>query len=307
MIALRPILIESRPVHSLYDAMQALLVKAGKLKDHSDESVHAARKQMKRIRAALRLLRAALGDVSYRAANKEVRDAARPLTAVRDAAALLASLQRLRQSGDGRTLEAYAEQTRRLLCDELAIHRRKLTRKILHSIALRLNRISVRLASVPAKAPELASIRRGMRKIYKQGRVAFDEARRRQATETLHEWRKQAKYLADQISLVRTLFRADLKKTRRRSKKVGALLGEDHDLALLEAKLQEFHDRESHPTDAGLQATLKQRIHRRREELQARCFELGKRLYRRSPARIEAALAKSVAANSALLRKRAAL
>jgi CHAD domain-containing protein len=295
----RPILIESAPVHSLYDATRTMLAKAAELKDRGDDSVHSARQRMKRIRAALRLLRAALGDGSYRAANKEVRDASRPLTAVRDAAALLATLQGLRRSGDGEMLESYVEQAGRLLSEELTARRRKLTSQVLHLSAAGLNRISERLSSVPAKEPEIASARSGMRRVYKQGRAAYADARRRRATETLHEWRKQAKYLASQASLVRTLFGADLKKIRRPSQKVGTLLGEDHDLVLLEAKLQELHDRGSLPADAGAQAILKQRIHRRREKLQAKSFDVGKRLYRRSPAKIEAALAKSIANNSA--------
>ena len=54
-----------------------------------DVSVHEARKQLKRARATLRLLRDGIGDTAYRRANQQLRDAARPLSGVRDAKVML--------------------------------------------------------------------------------------------------------------------------------------------------------------------------------------------------------------------------
>ena len=48
-------------------------------------AVHEVRKSLKKIRAALRLVRPVIGDKSYRRENTCFRDAARPLTEVRDA------------------------------------------------------------------------------------------------------------------------------------------------------------------------------------------------------------------------------
>src|SRR4030095_5558012 len=54
-----------------------------------DASVHEARKQLKRARATLRLLRGGIRAASYRRANRRLRDAGRPLSDVRDARVLL--------------------------------------------------------------------------------------------------------------------------------------------------------------------------------------------------------------------------
>src|SRR6266550_536207 len=51
----------------------------------TDEGIHDARKRLKRARAALRLIREALGDREYRI----LRDAARPLSEIRDAKILI--------------------------------------------------------------------------------------------------------------------------------------------------------------------------------------------------------------------------
>ena len=63
--------------------------------DVSDRDVHAIRKALKRVRAALRLLRPSLGSAAYRRENAVVRDVARPLTRMRDAAILPQTLRRL--------------------------------------------------------------------------------------------------------------------------------------------------------------------------------------------------------------------
>lgn len=61
----------------------------------SDEVVHDARKELKRARATLRLLRGAIGDRAYRRENEALRDAARPLGVIRDSKVLLDTLNGL--------------------------------------------------------------------------------------------------------------------------------------------------------------------------------------------------------------------
>ncbi len=58
----------------------------------SGTHIHDARKAIKRSRATLRLVRDALPDRTYRLANETLRDAARPLSGVRDGRALIDSL-----------------------------------------------------------------------------------------------------------------------------------------------------------------------------------------------------------------------
>jgi CHAD domain-containing protein len=55
------------------------------------DSVHSARKHLKRARAVLRLLRTNLGSDIYHAENACLRDAAQPLANVRDAQVLVHS------------------------------------------------------------------------------------------------------------------------------------------------------------------------------------------------------------------------
>jgi len=58
------------------------------------ESVHRMRKELKRARAGLRLLRDAVGKTAYAHENARLRDAARPLAPLRDADVLAATFGR---------------------------------------------------------------------------------------------------------------------------------------------------------------------------------------------------------------------
>ena len=49
-------------------------------KKSDDDSIHEARKELKKARATLRLLRDALGKKAYKRENTALRDAARPLS-----------------------------------------------------------------------------------------------------------------------------------------------------------------------------------------------------------------------------------
>ena len=62
-----------------------------------DAAVHEARKCCKKLRALLRLVRPAISARTYRGENTAFRDAARPLTAVRDAKVLIETLDKLGQ------------------------------------------------------------------------------------------------------------------------------------------------------------------------------------------------------------------
>src|ERR1700743_4007040 len=61
----------------------------------TDHAVHAARKELKKARATLRLVRDALGHSTFKKENAALRDAARPLGEVRDVQILRGALKSL--------------------------------------------------------------------------------------------------------------------------------------------------------------------------------------------------------------------
>src|SRR5262249_21269392 len=73
----------------------ALEVLTGSHNGSRDEAVHEARKSFKKVCAVLRLVRPVIGEAVFRAENACFRDAARPLTEVRDAKILVETLDGL--------------------------------------------------------------------------------------------------------------------------------------------------------------------------------------------------------------------
>ncbi|HEY6456662.1 MAG TPA: CHAD domain-containing protein [Steroidobacteraceae bacterium] len=258
---------------SLHAVALALLDRAiQSLRHGTDEAaVHTARKTCKRVRAALRLLRDGLGEREYRLDNRRVRDSARPLTAVRDAAMLRRTLG---------TLSKHSHSLARHL--EADYHRawQALDHRGARNSIARLRAIRARLVKLSRVDSEAASAITGAKGVYKAGRKALGKARSRDDL-ALHEWRKQAKYLLNQLELLRMVFNARFKKLRRRAGRLAEALGDDHDLSVLAGKL---------PAREGQRGSLRKQIKKRRRKLQARAFRYGKRLYRRSAKHIEATL-----------------
>jgi CHAD domain-containing protein len=269
-----PFKIEARPVYSLHDAVLTLLGGAiATLRSRQDdEAVHEARKACKRIRAVLRLLRECLRPGIYRRENERVRDAAKPLTAVRDAFMLRRTF---------RTLPEHPAALQRGLDVQYRDERRTLTRRGARSALKRLTATREALVDLPAVGPEAMSAIAGAKRVYKAGRKALSKARDRD-DEALHEWRKQAEYLLNQLALLKTVFNAKFRKLRRRADELAEALGDDHDLGVLMSKLRLFdvYDR-----------SLISHIKSRRRKLQARAFRLGRKMYRHSPGHVEAAMA----------------
>ena len=238
----------------------------------SDESVHAARKAAKRIRAALRLMRDSLGRRAYRRENGRVRDAAKPLTAVRDAFILRKHLRSI----SARSLALHQELDAEYHRQRDAVE----SQGWLESVA-RFQATRAQLAAAPALPSEGKSAIAGVRKSYKAGRNACARARSGR-DRALHEWRKQTKYLLNQLELLHAVFNVELKKLHRRADELADVLGDDHDLGVLLSKARRYD---------ATNRRLAKHIKRRRRKLQARALQLGHKLYRRSAKRIRTLLA----------------
>jgi hypothetical protein len=89
-----------RVAHGQLDQAHAEL--AGSPKRKLASAVHDTRKSVKRLRATMRLVRAAIGEGIYRRENAAFRDTGRRLSAVRDASVLIVTLDELEKVSGGR-------------------------------------------------------------------------------------------------------------------------------------------------------------------------------------------------------------
>jgi len=245
------------------------------------------------VRAALRLLRPCLGSRAYRRENAVVRDAARHLTPMRDAAILPQALRRLRARKDGKNGGRFAAYLDRVLRQEERAARRQLPSSELRAAARELRAFKRRIEALPASRLGRATPNSGLDRTYKSGRNALASVTLQATDEHLHEWRKQVTYLANELECMAPPDSKGCAVRLERFRRLARRLGDDHDLAVLNRKILEF-SKLPDPTAAngarqndGAQE-LASRIARRREALQSKAFRLGQRLYARRPRRIAA-------------------
>jgi len=261
-----------------------------------DEPVHEARKEMKRARAGCRLLCNALGETAYQRLNRSVRDAARPLTPIRDSKVLHEALDDLLQEASESAQESDVSQVRRALRQEHASSRDKLSNKEIAASRARLQEVKQRLQEVPDFRLDHASVDAALGRAYKKAHKAFAAAQREPSNEHLHEWRKQVKYHFHQLELVQPLKPNRIDATIKQAHKLADHLGDDHDLALLQQKIV-LHATQA-PASSAAVATdaLIDEIKRRRAKLQRKSYRLGKKLYADKPKRVAKRMGKYVEA-----------
>jgi len=256
----------------------------------SDRAVHTARKQLKKARASLRLMRNALSDATYRHENIALRDAARPLRAIRDCKILLETLEKLvsRYGTHARAVPLGA--FRRVLRGSYA----QTQRSVLQASALRSTRIALRQVRDRGLrwrvAPQGWSVLGlGLKRVYADGRHALSGARLLQSTGNLHEWRKQAQYLWHQLEILEPLRPGPIGELADQAHKLADCLGDDHDLAVLREQVATCS--QAFP-DGASQTVLLTLIDRRRAELQDKAIILGKHLYEERPKEFESRFGK---------------
>jgi CHAD domain-containing protein len=268
---------------SIHIAREALLVQLEKAADkmahraRSDGAVHDIRKDLKRARASLRLLRDCIGLNEYRRDNALIRDAARPLTPARDAKVLLEAFRRLR--GDGMPNGgSFAGRFQKLLEDQRRDARLRLRPAELAGSVRALRDIERRASLIPDRKLARADAG-GLERAYKSGRRALARAERDMTDERLHEWRKQTKYFANQLEIIVLFGPKRFRKSHRQAKRLADHLGDDHDLALLTERIHQ-HVKERHTTGPENEVReLVSFLSGHRKKLQRKAFKLGHRLY----------------------------
>jgi len=250
----------------------------------SDASVHDARKQMKRIRGGLRLLRSALGEATYDRLNRTVRDAARPLTPVRDAKVLCDSLDVLSRRVGRSVAGSVTPVLQETLQHELHARRDKLADEDLDAIQTTLQQIEKQLRESAVALPwtlDGAATAAALKRAHKRARQAFKAVRREADDENLHEWRKQVKYQIHQLEIIKPAKPKRMRAIISRMQRLAEYLGDDHDLALLHEQVA--YAAHSSISEKDLQRLIKA-LQRRRAKLQHKAYRLGNKLYIDKPA-----------------------
>jgi len=240
-------------------------------------AVHDSRKSLKKVRAVAAFLEAGGGKLS-RKDRARLKSAARDLSRIRDSAAIVDALDRLRRRYPKQLSQHTYGILRRGLVDARDRAEARARREgLVRDVAKRLKRTteSARRWSSPSiDWPTLIEL---LTESYRRSRKAMKHAQATGQSAAVHRWRKAVKTLWYQLRLAKPL-------TVRVSTLVDDLkgletaLGDDHNLVILAATLRACRGLR---TLAPHIRQIDRLAARMREPLRRRAFALGRRLHRR--------------------------
>lgn len=245
-----------------------------------ESAVHEVRKRCKELRGLARLVRPALGE-GYSTLNAEVRDAAKELSSIRDAHAVLGTIEDLQESLGAEQAEVLdpirAHQTVQI---EIATHDLHADDPRITQAAARL-RLARELVGAWPLIDDVTILEEGLARTYRRGRKALKRARKHPSDESVHDWRKRVKYLWYHARLLEPADPDGLGPLVADLDELSDLLGDDHDLAVLVEQLEAGRG-----ADALAGADIDGAIDLARErqaELRSAALDLGRRVYADAP------------------------
>jgi CHAD domain-containing protein len=238
-----------------------------------DEAIHEARKSVKKIRGVLRMVRPELGE-TYRIENALFRDIGLQLSHFRDAGAIIETFDALRKryrgEMDGRTL---ARIRRRLVARKKQAEQQGNIAETLAAMAAALRQSDARVEAWPLAQDGFAAIAPGLEATFREGQKAMARARKHPLPENFHDWRKRVKAHWYHIRLLESVWSPGIREYEKSLKDLETALGEDHNLVVLDEKVQ---------ADPEIDR-LPRLIRRYQKDLRANALALGAHIYEQKP------------------------
>jgi len=206
--------------------------------DNIPDAIHNARRGLKRLRALIRLLRPAIGDAAYRRESQRIAGAARPLAGARDVHVMRLTASKLESrfgplpDGAGQRLDTLLAKAAAAISSDAGKDGRAQALK-------RLTQMRKFFAGHALDGVSFESLAEGLERCYRKGRRGFRDAYRKPSDESFHAWRKCVQRHWRHMQLIARAWPEVVSARADEAKELSRLLGEDHDLAVLLAKVAE--------------------------------------------------------------------
>ncbi len=256
---------------------------ADRLREDADENlakaVHGARKDIKKVRSLLRLVRTSLGDETYHRENDRFRATAGRLGDARDAEAKLECLEKLRKRYQGEFPTRWSLDFLAMLEDERDKIASGPVPPEVAAVIEELEAGEQAVGSWDLDEHGFAIFAAGIRRAYKRGRNGLATAVNDPSGEAIHEWRKRVKDLWYQLRFLQGVWPEIIEPTSEQAHELSSILGDHHDLEVARQEIEGnpdlFH--------GHAQAQLLDLVDRRQRELVDEARPIGERLYAEKP------------------------
>jgi CHAD domain-containing protein len=274
----------------------------GKGEADRDEAIHEARKNLKKIRGVLRLMRLELGE-TYGRENPFFRDVGLLLAQFRDGGAMIEAFDGLRVKYRGEVARGRLATIRRgLMARKEQAERQGGIEKVLKGMAALLRQSAKRVESWPLAADGFGALAPGLESTFRRGQRALARARKHPLPENYHEWRKRVKDHWYQVRLLEGVWDGAMPAYERRLKDLETWLGEDHNLVVLEEKVMAEPGFYGRPAEIDLFIKLIRKYHK---ELRGKALAEGARIYDVKPRQFSNGMRRMWVAGQAPVRKSA--
>ncbi|HVZ73454.1 MAG TPA: CHAD domain-containing protein [Polyangia bacterium] len=243
--------------------------------------VHAVRMAIKKVRALSRLVESAAGRPARRA-DRRLRKVAHAVSGARDAEVALTAFDQMlagaKPEASAPFMRARAALAARLRAEVVPLRRTSHVKRL----RARLTRELRRVKRWRPKHDRWRSIGGGLDDGYRRARRAMSAAYLSGASADFHAWRRAVKTHRHQLGALEPIAPRRLRPRLDDLDRLGELLGEDHDLVVLEQTLRD--ERASFPDERSCDRLLRS-ISARRLRLRAKARPLGQRLFDERPSR----------------------
>ncbi len=271
---------QDKAYRQLAETMAAELVALTKKKGLIDTRVHELRKQLKKMRALLRLIRIPIGNSKYKSCNYFFRDFGREFGDARDAKVRVGTLQSLKEPVDESIEEKAFNRLEELLVVEHKNAKKKLNRNFWKEMQMKSASAKPLIVHNIHKPDGFKTYKKSVKKVYKGGYKALKIAIENPKAEELHEFRKQVKYLRYQLTFLDAMWPKMLQTMEDVMHDLSDLLGNDHDLYDLVSWLEENDWPQMSENEKEL---LKGLACKKQSVFRSEALKLGQKIYYESP------------------------
>lgn len=273
------------------DLADSALAHLGRIDEDPEGAVHEARRNIRSLRAVLRLVRPLVGEEVYQRDKERLRSAGGILSPHRDADVQLAAFDRLAEGADGPERGDEPRWIRRLLAARVTKPETTPADAAAEAAGLLRQTRTALDAWGEGLGDEGQAVRGAAVHAAERARKRYKRARKDPSAEALHELRKRCKDIRDQLRILLPLDERALGKLEQRYDRVCDLLGEARDFRLLSESLGAV--RCELPEAGACVEALRLSADERARELNKKGLKKAERAARKGPGKVAKALGAS--------------